>query len=195
MEYNAFSEGIDPGGLRNTRDIGILICYLLDTIQTPFSKKDLIEIIQENGLANYFETTAAVSELIKNKNVTEENEMLTISPNGVLISHLLHTNLSLSVRQKAVAATMKLVERKKLEEENPVRITKAEGGGYHVTMRITDGMRDLMSLTLFVPDKREASAVVRKFYEDPQRLYSILLASVVGNQELVREALEGLQHE
>ena len=69
MEYDAFAGGIEPGGPRNTAEIGILICYMLDNINKPFPKDDLVSVIQENGIANYFETISAVSELVKCKNI------------------------------------------------------------------------------------------------------------------------------
>lgn len=196
MEYDAFVEGVEPGGLRSRADIGVLICYILDNIGKPFLKDDLVEIIQENGLANYFETIAAISELVKCRNLEytdDKQEMIAITANGRLISKQLNTNLSLSVRQKAVNATVRLIERRKIEHENPVSIKKADGGGYNVTLRITDGMRDLMSLTVFVPTISEANAVKRSFHKNPQRLYSIVLAGVIGEKDMINEALQGLK--
>lgn len=196
MEYDAFSEGVEPGGLRNRADIGILICYILDNVGKSFMKDDLVEIIQTNGLANYFETIAAISELVKCNNIAytdEKQEMLVITANGKLISRQLNTNLSLTVRQKAAGATFRLIERRKVEHENPVTIKKAEGGGYNVTMRITDGMRDLMSLTVFVPSISEANAVKRNFHRNPQRLYSIVLAGIIGEKDMIDEALKSLK--
>lgn len=196
MDFDAFAGGIEPGGLRNKSDIGILICYMLDNINKPFPKEDLISVIQENGLANYFETIAALSELIKCENVEytdEAQEMIQVTKNGRLISRQLHTSLSLSIRQKAINATSKLIEKRKVERENPVSIRKAENGGYNVTFRITDGMRDLMALTLFVPDLAEANAVKRNFHKNPERIYSIVLAAVIGEKEMINEALKELK--
>lgn len=196
MEYDAFVEGIEPGGLRNKNDIGILICYMLDKINKPFLKDDLVELIQENGLANYFETNASVADLIEAGNVIytdEEKKYIQTTKNGGLISKQLNTNLSLSVRQKAVGSIVKYMERCKVEHENPVSIKKAPEGGYNVTFRITDGIRDLMSLTLFVPDISEANAVKRTFHKNPQRLYSIVLAGVIGEKNMIDEALKGLK--
>ena len=196
MEFDAFTGGVDPGGLRNRADIGILICYMLDSIDQPFLQKDLVEIIQENGLANYFEIISSISELVKCRNITytdQEQTTLRITENGRLISRQLNTNLSLSVRQKAAGATVQFMERRKTETENPVTIRKAEGGGYQVNFRVTDGMRDLMSLTLFVPDLSEANAVKRSFHKNPQRLYSIVLAGVIGEKDMIAEALKGLK--
>lgn len=197
MDFNAFSGGIEPGGLRNKGDIGVLICYMLDNINAPFAKEDLVGIIQENGIANYFETISAITELVKCGNVEEyeENEqvMLNVTKNGKLISSQLHANLAFSVRQKAIGATLRLAAQKKLERENPVTVSKAEGGGYHVNFRITDGMRDLMSLTLFVPNMTEVNTVKRNFYQHPDKIYAAMLASVTGDKTMLAEALKDLK--
>ncbi|MBR2175605.1 MAG: DUF4364 family protein [Clostridia bacterium] len=198
MDYDAFAAGVEPGGLRNTNEIGILICYILDKADRPFPQSDLIEVIQSNGMANYFETTSALSELIRCGNIVyddEEQTVLSISKEGRLISKLLNNELSLSIRQKAVSATMKLAEKRKIEQENPVVITKADDGGYNVSLRITDGIRDLMKMEVFVPDKKDANLVKRNFHSNPERLYSIMLAAIVGEKEMVNEALKELKNE
>ena len=195
MEFDAFTEGIEPGGLRNRSEIGILICYLLDYINKPFPKDDLIEIFQENGLANYFETVNAISELIKHDNVAYTDDVkrcLSLTDNGKMISAQLNGTLSLTTRQKATTAASQLIQRRKVEQENPVTITREEGGGYQVNMKITDGIRDLLSLTVFVPDIREANAVKKNFHKNPERLYSITLAAVIGDKNMIRNALEAL---
>lgn len=198
MDYDAFAAGVEPGGLRNTNEIGILICYILDKADRPFPQSDLMEVIQSNGMANYFETTSALSELIRCGNIVyddEEQTVLSISKEGRLISKLLNNELSLSIRQKAVSATMKLAEKRKIEQENPVVITKADDGGYNVSLRITDGIRDLMKMEVFVPDKKDANLVKRNFHSNPERLYSIMLAAIVGEKEMVNEALKELKNE
>ncbi len=196
MDFDAFTEGIEPGGLRNRSEIGVLICYLLEYIGQPFSKDELIELIQDNGFANYFETANSLSELIKNKNIeyTDENQQLIkTTKNGRLIASQLNTSLSLTIRQRAAAAASVLLKMKKTEHENPVKIKRAEGGGYNIELRITDGMRNLMSLTLFVPDISEANHIKTSFHKNPERLYSVVLAAVTGDNALIQCALEELK--
>ncbi len=197
MQFDAFSEGIEPGGLRNTKDIGILICYMMTYIDKPFPLDDIVAIIQTNGIANYFETNAAISELIKCNNLeySDDEKSIEITREGRLISQQLSSELSLSVRQKAVSAILKLTKQRQIERENPVVITKCPGGGFDVNIRITDGIRDLMSLTLFVPDRTEANIVKRNFYERPERLYSIMLAAAVGEKNMVDLAIKELKNE
>ena len=59
MEFDAFTGGVADGGLRTKNDIKILICYMLATLDAPFSKNDMIRVLQETALANYFEINDA----------------------------------------------------------------------------------------------------------------------------------------
>ena len=59
MEYDAFTGGVAPGGLRSKSDIRILICYMLKSVNAPLSGDDIIKVLQEKSLANYFEASDA----------------------------------------------------------------------------------------------------------------------------------------
>ena len=52
MEFDAFTGGVEPGGLRTKNQIRILICYLLSSVDAPLSRQDIIGIMQDNGLSN-----------------------------------------------------------------------------------------------------------------------------------------------
>ena len=198
MYFDAFSAGVEPGGLRNTQDIGILICYMLTYVDKPYKFEDLLNLIQQNGIANYFDINSAVDALVRNGNIIytdDTKECIEITPDGKLISRQLSSELSVSVRQKIISAILKLSERRQLEKENPVVITKAEDGGFNVNIRVTDGIRDLMSLTLFVPERADANAVKRYFYEKPQRLYSAVLAAATGDKNITRQLLKEIEDE
>ncbi len=196
MDFDAFSGGIEPGGLRNKSDIGILICYMLHNINSPFPEDDIVDIVQENGIANYFETSAAIAELVRCGNIEytdDDKKMLQVTDNGILISSQLYNSISVTVRQKTIGAIMRLAAQKKLEKENPVTVTQADGGGYNVNFRITDGMRDLMSLTLFMPSIDEVREVKNNFYQHTDKIYSAVLASVIGDDNMIAEALKDLK--
>ncbi len=69
MEFDAFDQGIELGGLRNRDDIRLLICYLLKAIDKPIEKAQLNDAVLENGLANYFEINQAIGELLSNASI------------------------------------------------------------------------------------------------------------------------------
>ncbi len=190
MEFDAFSAGVEPGGLRSTREIGILICYMLDQFGKPISREDLIDSIQENGIANYFEVSSAVSELIRLGNLSSDGNEVAITKNGELVAKQLSSELSSFVRNKALNSVREQMERRINEKENPVVIEKADDGGYYVTVCMTDGTRDLMSLRLLVPERSDAESVKNNFYNNPEKAYSIILATMIQDKDMVDELIK-----
>ena len=71
MDFDAFTGGVEPGGLRNKSDICILICYLINSANRPLKKEDIVSVIVNNGLANYFETNDAMYDLLQSGNIAE----------------------------------------------------------------------------------------------------------------------------
>jgi hypothetical protein len=89
VAYDAFTAGIEPGGLRTKNEIRILICYLLDSVDVPLKKDDIIEIMQANGLANYFEVADAIAEMCQKGILCYENDnssILVLGKNGKIIA-------------------------------------------------------------------------------------------------------------
>jgi hypothetical protein len=192
MNYNAFTGGVEPGGLRNKSEIKILICYLLASVNAPLSKSDIIGIIQDNGLANYFEATDALAELTENGSIAvggENGELCTASDTGRMIAKQLDRDLPPVVRNKAVSAAINLLAKAKRESENKVEIVKAERG-YNVVCHISGGDMDLMSFTLYVPDMYQANMVKNQFHQSPETVYRMLLALVTGNSDMAAEILK-----
>lgn len=191
MDFDAFSAGVEPGGLRSKDQIRILICYLLSSVGVPLSKEDILNIMQENALANYFEVTDCLSELIEKGNVLtapDHPELCTASDTGRGIAKQLDNMLPLSIRQQAVAAAINLLAKAKREKENKVEILKTERG-YHVVCHISDGEMDLMSIDLYVPDMFQARMVKDNFHSDPENVYHMMLALMTGNNDLAADIL------
>ena len=189
MEFDAFTGGIAPGGLRSKSDIRILICYILKSVNAPLSGEDIIHILQEKSLANYFEANDALSALVALGNVRkEEDDTYVLEPQGKSVADNLDVLLPLSVRDKAIAAAMNLLSSAKMERENAVTTQRTENG-YNVTCHISGGDMELMNLTVYVPDLYQARVVKKNFHRDPQRVYNLLLAALTGDDELTKDIL------
>ena len=78
MEFDAFTGGVEPGGLRTKNEILILICYLLSGPNISLSKDEILQIMQDNGFANYFEVTDALSELTAKGNLLAQGSPRSI---------------------------------------------------------------------------------------------------------------------
>lgn len=186
MAFDAFSAGIDPGGLRTKNEIRILICYLLDSVGVPLSKDGMIEMMQDNGLANYFEAADAVAEMSEKGILLRGGsnpDVFSLGESGKMIAKQLDTALPPSVRDKAVGAAIRLLAEAKRERENRVEFVKVDQG-YHVICHISGGDMDLMSITLYVPDLHQANMVKENFHRSPETVYRMLLALVTGRNDM-----------
>ena len=189
MEFDAFTGGVAPGGLRSKSDIRILICYLLKSVDAPLSGEDIIRVMQEKALANYFEVDDALSALVSLGNIRrEEDGTYVLEPQGKSVADNLDVLLPLSVRDKAIAAAMSMLASAKIERENAVTTTRTDNG-YNVSCHISGGDMELMNLTVYVPDLYQARVVKKNFHRDPQRIYSLLLAALTGDDELTKNIL------
>ena len=63
MSREAFTAGVKPGGLTNTTQIRILLCYLIRTVAQPLSRQELESALLEQQLVNYFGLAAGLAAL------------------------------------------------------------------------------------------------------------------------------------
>ena len=191
MQQDAFSAGVEPGGLWHKNDIRILLCYILASVGAPLSRQDLSRIIQEKGLANYFEVEDALATLLKQGNITQDEQgFCAVTRGGLEIANSLDATLPLSVRDKALEAAFTLLADARSHRENRVEVAPLETG-FQVTCHISGGEgMELMSISLFVPDSAQAELVKERFYRDPEQVYKLLLSSLTGDTAYARSLLE-----
>lgn len=187
MKQDAFSAGVEPGGLWHKNDIRILLCYILASVGAPLARQDLTWIIQEKGLANYFEVEDALATLQTQGNVSQTQDgYCTVTPAGKEIAHNLDATLPLSVREKALEAAFSMLSHARAQRENRVDIQETEQG-WQITCHVSGGEMDLMAVSLYVPDKGQAEMVRERFYQGPEKFYHLVLAALTGDMGLAKE--------
>lgn len=176
-EFDAFSEGIEPGGLRSRTQIKILITFMVNKIKEPMKDTLIIEALQIHGLANYFEVSQALDELIDNGNLSTVDGLVYITPKGALSVDELSQEIPKSVKETAVADALNLQILEKRESENTVEISKTEKG-YFVTFRVTHKGDNLMELTVYAADFEQAEQLKHNFLKNPSHVYSTVVTSL-----------------
>lgn len=186
MSRDAFTGGVEPGGLWTQNDIRILLCYILASVDAPLSGESISQIIQGKALANYFEVGDALAALLRQGNIAQdENGLYTVTASGREIAGSLDATLPLSVRDKALEAAMRLMAEAKARRENRVEIAETEKG-YQITCHISGGEMELMSVSLYAPDWNGAKLIERNFYQNPEAVYRLLLSSLTGDETYAR---------
>ncbi len=196
MALDTFDEGIAPGGMRTKTEIKVLICYLYNSLGGKMSKELIFDAIMQNELANYFETTSAFEDLIKNKNLIEDGELdnetvYSLSENGKMIASQLDSTVAFTVKEKAQKCALKILAERKTARENKVEFVKIENG-YNVVCKILGGEDELMSFTLYAPQREQAELIKKNFLSYPQTVYKTMLALMTKDKEDVGIALEDL---
>lgn len=186
MTHDAFSAGVEPGGLYSSKDIKILICYMLAGTGEAMPRQAVLDVIAGDGMANFFEASAAIDELIRLKNLEEKPDgSLTVTPTGAEAASTLSRSIPYTLRDRSVKAALQLLSRIRRERENAVEIEK-NGTGCLVTCRIGDKAEPLLTLSLTVADEFQAQLIRENFLEQPELLYRSVLAILTGNAGMRR---------
>ncbi len=176
-EFDAFSAGIEPGGLRNTTQIKVLITFIAGRLKEAITSDMLLEALQMHGLANYFEATQALDELLANGSLTESEGKLQITPKGTLAVAELSDEVPRTVKETALADAINLQIMEKREGENTVEIEPCSNG-FNVTFKVVHKDNVLMSLTVYAADLEQAQLIKHNFLKEPSRVYSTVITSL-----------------
>ncbi|MBQ7004998.1 MAG: DUF4364 family protein [Clostridia bacterium] len=181
MDNDAFSMGVAPGGLKDRADIKLMVCYLLKNLNKSLTRTQINEILQKHGIANYFEINGAVSDLVSTGQVTSEltddDELITITAKTELSVALIERDLPRSLREKAINAAVGVLQRDRIKKESRVTVEPCNEG-YHVTFTVTDMGTQLLKITVYVADERQIEIVKRNFYDNAVNIYSDVIASL-----------------
>lgn len=181
MDNDAFSLGVAPGGLKDRSEIKLMVCYLLKALHRSLTRTQILEILQKDFIANYFEINSAISDLITSGQVTsetsDEDELITITPKTELSVAVIEKDLPRTLREKAINAALNVLQRDRIKKESTVTCEK-HGEGYHVTFTVTDMETELLRITVYVTDERQIEVVKRNFYNSAVDIYSDVISSL-----------------
>ena len=179
------SAGVALGGLNSREEIRLLLCWLAGRLAQPLTAVLAEQVFAGEGLANYFEYTAALQALLKAGQLTMSNETgepaLRLDPKYAHAADELAKELPRRVRDRALHAAEQLQIQNRREQENGITVYPAHGGGCYMTFRQGQGSDMLMSVTLYAPDKETTESLRAKFLENPGRVYSAVIEAFSKN--------------
>ena len=177
MENDAMSAGVLNGGLFNTTEIRILICYILNAIKEPVPAAMLANILHFEGIANGFEVSDAMSALTKNGQIApvdSDETYYEITESGRQIADELDSTLSLTVRKRAYIATLKMLA--KIKNARGTRFCLSnENGHSYLTCSAVDGKVTLIEIKMLIPDEKSGTYIREKFLENPSEIFSDII--------------------
>lgn len=96
---DAFTAGVRPGGLTNSTEIRLLLCYLVKNAG-PITRTEIENALMEEALVNYFEIGSCLDDIARQQLVTAEGDRYTITDKGRKVAQELAYDLPRSVRTR-----------------------------------------------------------------------------------------------
>ncbi len=177
MDFDAVTAGVLPGGLVNSAEVKVLICYILDSVGEPVSATGLCELLNFEGIANIFEVSDNIEALTKSGHIIcadSENDLYTVTGSGSDVAKTLKSTVPLTVRDKACRATLNMLARIRHTNETDIAITR-EGDNTYITCSALDNDKSIMSVKLLVSDENQAISIKNKFIDNPSEIYSQII--------------------
>ena len=191
MAANSFAEGVRPGGLTTSTEIRILLCYLLDCINTPVTKQQIEHVLLNEELVNYFVLAESLA-LLHTQGLIQENEQgYTLTETGRTVGQTLADSVPQSIRDTAVRGVILAQQYAAKAATQQCEIRPVDNGRI-VRCSINDVAGTLFQIDMYMPDTLTANAVYEKFVNNGNDVYKLMLAALTDNAELAQNSLVSL---
>lgn len=182
MKFDASMANVKDGGLRSVSAITMLVCYLVSNLNGKISIQTLLEATDETMVSNHFETSDAISKLLKAGTIKQnEDGMLYMEDRDVVDVELIELDLPLTVRQRSFEACQRIISKETYKRENKAVVEPCDNG-YVVKLSVSDIDTDFLKLELFAPTEVQAEMIKDKFISNPVKVYETLIGSIFDNK-------------
>lgn len=185
FKLDAFPVDDTVGGIRSTEKIKIIICYIIVNTTAELSRDSIQSALYDNSIANYFEISQAIDDLLKVGAITENNGILSVSEKGRQIANDLKDEISVYIKNKAVRSTALTSILEKRTRENNVTITKIDTKKYKLDITMYSGLNresdEMLHLSVFVSDEMQAQVMKQTFLNNPANLYEKIIGALTDD--------------
>lgn len=159
------------GFIHDKLDIKILILFILRRLYAPVSLDALSDLTMcDNGIS-YFDFTECVAELENTDHIKNDGGMYSITEKGSKNGEIIESSLPYSVRIIAEKRAAEISDRQKRSSLITASHTLKRKNGCDVSLSVSDGVSQLLSLSILVSDEKQASLIEENFKDNAEKLY------------------------
>ena len=163
------------GFIRDKLDIKILILYILEKLPAPVEGLVLADLTLFDGGFNWFDYSDCLADLVQTEHVAEKDGAYEITDKGRRNVGYVGSSLPYSVRAKADRLTTPVAAALRRQSMIETASEPATNGGQTVSLRLSDGMGEIISMHLAVPDENQAKTIEGKFRKDAEKIYNKII--------------------
>lgn len=169
--------------LSSVHSVKVLLCYLLDKLNRPVSREQLLEISQDSKVIDYFCFSEALDGLFTAGAVSEdENGNIILEKKGKLGSEYFNQYIPLTFRRSILSAAYSYFSKIRRAQECSCDILQNRNG-FTVMFSIKDASYSLMNMSLYAPDEEAAENIAEKIRQNPAGFYQNVVHLLLENPE------------
>ncbi len=163
------------GFIHGELDTKILILYVLRRLPRPVDAQTLADLCSFDNGVGWFDYSDCLAGLVDTGHVEElSGERYVITDKGRVNGEATETSIPYSVRMKADRLLEPVAEKMRRDAMIDTSHTEAPGG-VTVSLSLSDGKGEIMSLRLLVPDEATAETVESAFRTDAEGVYQHII--------------------
>ena len=163
------------GFIRDKLDIKILILFILEKLPKPVEPVTLSDLALFDGGFTWFDYTDCLGELIATGHIAEEKGKYAITEKGRRNVNTVSSSLPYTVRAKAERLTAPVAAAMRRASMIDTATEPGPKGGRTVSLRLSDGVGEIISMRLAVPDEGQAKAIEQRFRAGAEDIYNEIL--------------------
>lgn len=163
------------GFIRDKLDIKILILYILEKLPAPVDGLVLADLALFDGGFNWFDYSDCLADLVQTEHVAEKDGSYEITEKGRRNVGYVGSSLPYSVRAKADRLTAPVAATLRRQSMIETTTEPDPNGGQTVSLRLSDGVGEIVSMRLAVPDETQAKVIEGKFRKDAEKIYNKII--------------------
>jgi len=163
-------------------EIKVLILFLMRRLPEAVTHEVLTDLVMCDDGISYFEVAECITNLINTDHLCLEDGKYSLTVKGEFNGEVLEKNLPYSVRTRAENAAA--LARASLNRDSMIKTDRKDtgNGGYKVTLSLSDGIGDILSIELLAANEQQANALEKGFRKNAEDVYhSIIKMITVSN--------------
>ena len=170
---------MEYGFIHEKLDIKLLILFVLGRLGEPVDIATLTDLTFVDAGIDYFDFSDCVAELLATGHITETGGHLSITEKGLRDGKATEGSIPYSVRRRAEKKATMLV---RVQRRNAmVKAEKKErpGGGFTVSLALSDGLGEILSMNLYAANDTQAAAMMKAFTRQAEQIYGQVVELLV----------------
>lgn len=170
------------GFVHSELEIKMLILYIMSRLPAPASLNQLSDVAMAcDGGFTYFDFTDALASLVKLEHIDEKDGKYLITKIGRETGAETESSVPYSVRQRAERLSAKLAQELKREELIKTDIQPRKGGGFTVSLSLSDNSGELFSVSFLIGSEEQGKKIADRFRKNAEDIFPDIVGRLLGD--------------